>query len=183
MSDVQQWINHPDRKKYTYITFMLLQIEKLHYFLRQDNIPLCVCSCDIYIMPFVTTWIDQKSVMLSKINQRKKNAVYFHLHVEFRKLNKQIKKTETDTQIKITSQWLSQERGVKASFFTLFFHFHQKAPQFLFNFCNKGGVICLPAVIDISPGNLDSSLCFIQPAFCMMYSAYKLNKQDDNIQP
>ena len=43
--------------------------------------------------------------------------------------------------------------------------------------------------IDISPGNLDSSLCLIpacassSPAFCMMYSAYKLNKYSDNIQP
>ena len=35
----------------------------------------------------------------------------------------------------------------------------------------------------ISPGNLDSSLWFIHLAFCMMYSAYKLNKQSDNIQP
>ena len=33
------------------------------------------------------------------------------------------------------------------------------------------------------PGNLDSSLCFIQPGLCMMYSAYKLNKQGDNIEP
>ena len=38
-------------------------------------------------------------------------------------------------------------------------------------------------VIDISPSNLDSSLCFIQLTFHMMYSAYKLNKQGDNIQP
>ena len=38
-------------------------------------------------------------------------------------------------------------------------------------------------IVDISPGNLDSSLCFIQPTFRMMYSAYKLNKQGDNIQP
>ena len=38
-------------------------------------------------------------------------------------------------------------------------------------------------VIDISPGNLDSSLSFIQPGFCIMYSAYKLNKQSDNIEP
>ena len=36
-------------------------------------------------------------------------------------------------------------------------------------------------VIDISPGNLDSSLGFINLVFCMMYSAYKLNKQGDNI--
>ena len=27
----------------------------------------------------------------------------------------------------------------------------------------KGGVICISEVIDISPSNLDSSLCFIQP--------------------
>ena len=26
----------------------------------------------------------------------------------------------------------------------------------------KGGVICISEVIDISPGNLDSSLCFFQ---------------------
>ena len=32
-----------------------------------------------------------------------------------------------------------------------------------FAFCRKGGVICISEVIDISPGNLDSSLCFIQP--------------------
>ena len=28
--------------------------------------------------------------------------------------------------------------------------------------CHKTGVICISEVIDISPGNLDSSLCFIQ---------------------
>ena len=47
----------------------------------------------------------------------------------------------------------------------------------------KGGVICISEVIDISPGNLDSSMCFIQPAFLMMYFAYKLNNHGDNIQP
>ena len=30
--------------------------------------------------------------------------------------------------------------------------------------CHKGGVICVSEVIDISPGNLDSSLCFFQPS-------------------
>ena len=29
--------------------------------------------------------------------------------------------------------------------------------------CHKGGVICISEVIDISPSNLDSSLCFLQP--------------------
>ena len=28
----------------------------------------------------------------------------------------------------------------------------------------KGGVICISEVIDISPGNLESSLCFLQPS-------------------
>ena len=36
--------------------------------------------------------------------------------------------------------------------------------SFLFTFCHKGGVICISEVIDISPGNFDSSLCFIQPS-------------------
>ena len=35
----------------------------------------------------------------------------------------------------------------------------------------------------MSPSNLDSSFCFINPAFLIMYSVYKLNKQGDNIQP
>ena len=38
-------------------------------------------------------------------------------------------------------------------------------------------------VIDISPSNLDSSFVSSSAAFLMMYSAYKLNKQGDNIQP
>ena len=37
--------------------------------------------------------------------------------------------------------------------------------------------------MDISPGNLDSSLCSSSSASCMMYFTYKLNKQGDNIQP
>ena len=32
----------------------------------------------------------------------------------------------------------------------------------IFIFCHKGGVICISEVIDISPGNLDSSLCLLQ---------------------
>ena len=32
----------------------------------------------------------------------------------------------------------------------------------IFTFCHKGGIICISEVIDISPGNLDSSLCFFQ---------------------
>ena len=67
---------------------------------------------------------------------------------------------------------------LKVQYFVI--HFHQEAFQFLFTFFHKGGVICISEVIDLSPGNLDSSLCF-SPVFLMMYSAYKLNKQGDNI--
>ena len=38
------------------------------------------------------------------------------------------------------------------------------ALQLFFAFCSKGGMICVSEVIDISPCNLDSSLCFIQPS-------------------
>ena len=31
-------------------------------------------------------------------------------------------------------------------------------------FSDKDGIICISEVIDISPGNLDSSLCFFQPS-------------------
>ena len=40
-------------------------------------------------------------------------------------------------------------------------------------------LICISEAVD----NLDSCLWFIQPTYWMMYSAYKLNKQGDNIQP
>ena len=36
--------------------------------------------------------------------------------------------------------------------------------RLFFTFCHKGGVICISEVIDISPSNLDPSLCFIQPS-------------------
>ena len=37
-------------------------------------------------------------------------------------------------------------------------------------------------VVDISPETLIPACASSSPAFCMMYSAYKLNKQSDNIQ-
>ena len=52
----------------------------------------------------------------------------------------------------------------KTNFFTFLFHFHQEALHFSFAFCHKGGIICISEVIDISPVNFDSSLCFIQPS-------------------
>ena len=44
------------------------------------------------------------------------------------------------------------------------FHCRQEALSFFFALCHKGGVTCISEVIDISPGSLDSSLCFIQPS-------------------
>ena len=55
------------------------------------------------------------------------------------------------------------ECWVSSQFFTLLFHFHQQTLQFFFTFCHKDSVICVSEVIDISPGNHDFSLCFIQP--------------------
>ena len=43
-------------------------------------------------------------------------------------------------------------------------------------------IICTSEITDIPPCNLDSSLCFIHMLHHMMYSAFKLNKQGDNIQ-
>ena len=34
---------------------------------------------------------------------------------------------------------------------------------FLFGFCHISGIICISEAVNISPGNLDPSLCFIQP--------------------
>ena len=51
------------------------------------------------------------------------------------------------------------------------------------SFCHKGGIFCISEVIDIPPRNLDSNCASSSLAFRMMYSACKLNKRGDNIQP
>ena len=48
--------------------------------------------------------------------------------------------------------------------FSLFFQFHQEAFYLLFAFCHMGHIMCISEVIDISPGYLDSNLCFLQPS-------------------
>ena len=69
-----------------------------------------------------------------------------------------------------------------ASFFTLLFHLHQEASSFSLSAIRVVSpaylrlLIFLPAIS--IPVCASSNL-----AFHMMYSAYKLNKQDDNIQP
>ena len=52
----------------------------------------------------------------------------------------------------------------------------------LLHFLRKDGAICISEVIDVTPGNLDSCLCFIQPGISHdAHSVYKLNKQGGNI--
>ena len=50
----------------------------------------------------------------------------------------------------------------KPAFSLSSFTFIKRLFSTLFTFCHKGGVICISEVIDTFPGNLDSSLCFIQ---------------------
>ena len=71
----------------------------------------------------------------------------------------------------------------QANFVILLFYFHLAVLQFLFAFCHRVVssvylrlLIFLPAIL--IPACASPSL-----AFHMMYSAQKLNKQDDNIQP
>ena len=76
----------------------------------------------------------------------------------------------------VLSQVLSFKSGFWLSSFTFKMLFSSSA------FCHKGDIIFISEFI-ISPRNLDSFLCFIQPGILLMYFAYKLSKQGDNIQP
>jgi len=58
------------------------------------------------ILPFATTWVDLEGIMLSEINQRKTNTLWFHPYVEFKKQNRQKrdqekKKTQLNTENKL----------------------------------------------------------------------------------
>ena len=66
---------------------------------------------------------------------------------------------------------------------SLFIHFHLEALYFLFTFCHKGSVICIYVVMIFLLAILIPAYASSSLTFCMMYSAYKLNKQDDNIHP
>ena len=48
------------------------------YFHMMDTQPLKKDE----ILPFITTGMDMEGIMISEVNQRKTNAVCFHLHVE-----------------------------------------------------------------------------------------------------
>ena len=59
--------------------------------------------------------------------------------------------------------------------------------KWLFNSCSlcaiRVGIICISNVVDISPGNLDSNLCFIQPGILHDVLCIVVKQQGDNIQP
>ena len=68
----------------------------------------------------------------------------------------------------------------QASFFTLLFTPITRLCS-SFSLSTIRVVICISEVFALSPDKLDSSFWFIHPSVCMMNSAYKLNKQGDNI--
>ena len=69
------------------------------------------------------------------------------------------------------------------SFFTLLFHFHQEALQFLFAFCHRVVSSAYLRLLIFLTAILIPACASSSPAFHMIYSAYKLNKQADSIQP
>ena len=78
--------------------------------------------------------------------------------------------------------WRSLNIEFYANIFTLLFHL-QEAFEFLFTFCHKGGVICISEVMIFLLAILIPACASSSLAFRTMYSAYKLNKQGDNMQP
>ena len=38
------------------------------------------------IMPFAATWMDLEVIILSEVSQRKTNIIWYHLHVESKKM-------------------------------------------------------------------------------------------------
>ena len=85
--------------------------------------------------------------------------------------------------IRLDTMILVFECWVLASFFTLLFHLHQKALWFLFAFCIKVMSSAFLRLLIFLPAILIPASAAVSLAFHMMYSAYKLNKQGDNIQP
>ena len=69
----------------------------------------------------------------------------------------------------------------KPAFSLSLFHFHRESLQFHFAFCHKGRVIYISEIMVFLPAILIPACASSSPAFRMMYSAYKLNKQVDNI--
>ena len=70
----------------------------------------------------------------------------------------------------------------KPAFPLSFFHFHWETLQFFFTFCIRVVSFAYQRLLIFLPEILIPAYASSRLAFCMMYSAYKLNKQGDNIQ-
>ena len=81
------------------------------------------------------------------------------------------KKIKSDT-VSTVSQSISQEVMRSDTIILVFwmlsfkptFSLSSRGSLLLFTFFHNGGVICIAEIIEISPRNLDSSLCFFQPS-------------------
>ena len=71
----------------------------------------------------------------------------------------------------------------KPTFSLSSFTFHQEVLQFLFTFCIREGSSTYLWLLVFLPTILIQACVSSSPAVHMMYSAYKLNKQGENIQP
>ena len=90
------------------------------------------------------------------------SSCLFNLHAEYIIINARL--DETQTLIRISGRNFSNLRYTDNS--TLMAESEEVLKSLFrdFVFCLKGGIICVSEVIDISPSNLDSSLCFFQPS-------------------
>ena len=70
---------------------------------------------------------------------------------------------------------------ILSQFFTLLCHLHKRLFSSTSLFSHKGGAICISEVIMFLQEILIPAYDLSRLAFCMMYLAYKLNKQGDNI--
>ena len=50
------------------------------------------------MLPFAATWMGLEIIMLSEVSHRKKNIIWYHLYMEFKKLIQHIYKRETNLQ-------------------------------------------------------------------------------------
>ena len=87
----------------------------------------------------------------------------------------------TDIPIHLSVQF--SRSVMSASFFTLLSHFRQEALRFFLAFCHRVVSSVYLRLLIFLLAILIPACASSSPAFHMMYSAHKLNKQGDNIQP
>ena len=89
--------------KYIYIYIYPYTQTYIYIYVHIHAADYCSAIKNNEILPFATTWIELQRIVLSEISQTKKNTVWFHLHMEFKKQNKWTNVTKqklSDTKIK-----------------------------------------------------------------------------------